>query len=359
MSGLSTWFGWTVSDTNNAELPAIFPLDIKKDDFIKTDMINIFLKILTDVMERTAGLKDDQTALLFDNCVKSNSSDGLLSRLAKAMTDKKDLYLVYEKAVDVIREATHQEQQQIKADYEKSSKSSAGVYISFKNFVRADMVKLYSSLEYSTIGALSKSMNLSKAIQFKMHDMRGSTGLGDSAQVTAKALAVAKGLGQGKDILLDAKDMIESHKPDLTATKEAITFLDSKRCFYLGLPSSYINGEQTGGLGTTGENDTKAIERGLKSYFFSIIKPVIDAIFGVKLTYKSQDFRQITQALEAMKTFDLVSEDYLTLENKKKIIEGLLDVREEDNKTTPAEEVSVPPADPKLLPGKPEKREIA
>lgn len=324
MSSLTTWFGWK-ADTAEQSLPEIFPISITQNEFVKTDVINIFSKILTDVVERTHGLPDDLQSLLWDNCVKSQSSDGLITTLAKAMSDKKDLFLVYEKPLNVLRKATVNEETRIRKDYETQGESAIGYYISFKNYVRADMVKLYSGLEYCTVSALNKSMNLSKAIQFKMSDLRASTSLTDKAEVKEQAQLIAQGLGDGKDVLLDAKDMIETSKPDLTSVKESIMFLNQKRAFYLGMPESYINGEQTGGLGTTGENDTKAIERGLKNYYFSILKPVLESVFQVKVRYKSQDFRQITQGLEALKTFELIGEDLISVENKTAIINQLFD----------------------------------
>lgn len=325
-SGLSNWFGWNASATPSDELPEIFPLEVSESEFVKVDVVTIYQKILTDVLERIQGLTDDQIALLWDNCVASESADGLITMLAKAMTDKKDLFLVYDKALKLVRVATQAEATIIAGDYKTKGESKAGVYISFKNFERADMVKLYSALEYCTVAALHKSMNLSKAIQLKMNDMRSSVSLTDSTVVVTQAQTIAASLADGKDILLDAKDAIETTSPDLTAVKESILFLNQKRSFYLGMPEAYINGEQTGGMGTTGENDTKAIERGLKNYYFSILKPVLEAVFGAKVTYKSQDFRQIAGAMEVLKTLSLIDESLISEENKLLIINGILDL---------------------------------
>lgn len=340
---LSTLFGFATG-TASEELPEIFPLTFKKDEFIKTDVVNIYSKILTDVVERTSGLDDDEKQLLWDSCVMSSSTDGLLTMLAKAMTDKRELFLVYEDGgIGVIREATQEEVTQIKAEYKSSTKSTIGVYVSFKNYLRSDMLKLYSGLEYCTVGSLHKQMNLSKAIQFKMKNMRSTVGAADSAKAITQAQNIAKGLGLGKDVVMDGDDTIDTGKTDLAPTKEAMTYLNERRSFYLGLPASYIMGEQTGGIGSTGEGDTKAVERGLKNYYFSIIKPVLEALFEVSLNYKSQDFRQIAQANETMKTFDLVGEEYISKENKKKIIEGLLDIDPDDNKTEFQKEPTTPP----------------
>jgi hypothetical protein len=344
------FFGWGSNDVPLDELPEIFPLAFKRERFIEIDVTNIYAKVLTDVVERIHGLTDEQVAVLFDNCVQSEASKGLISLLAHAMAFRQELFLVYSKALNVLRKATGPEVEQIRADYKKAGKSSVGVFISFSHYYKSELVALYSALEYCTLASLHKSMNLSVALQLKMSELRSGVSLTDSADVKSQAQTIAKALGKGQDILLDAKDTVETAVPDLTAIKESIEYIESKRSFYLGLPASYINGEQTGGLGTTGENDTKAIERGLKNYYISIIKPVLDVLFETKLAYKSQDFRQIDQALNALKTFALTDDTLVSAENKLLIMNQLLDLPLDAKGDAPPKEtpltngnVNVPP----------------
>ncbi len=345
MSGFASWFTWG-SSSSDTELPEIFPVSISQDLFVKTDIVNIYTKILTDALERTHGLSDDLVAMLWDNCHKAESSDGLITLLAKAMAEKQDLFLVYEKPLNVVRLATNDEALKIREDYKKQAKSTIGIFVSFKNYVRSDMIKIYCALEFCTVSSLHKSMNLSKAVQIKMHELRKGVSLADSADVKNQAQVIAKALASGKGVLLDAKDVIDTSKPDLSATQESITFLNQKRAFYLGMPEAYINGIQTGGLGSTGEGDTKATERGLKAYFLSILKPTLEPLFGAKVTYKSQDFRQIESAVEVIKTFGLIDESLISLENKVKIINSMIGLPEDakGDEPRPAPVVAVPPA---------------
>lgn len=326
---LSEFFGWG-SSSDSTDLPEIFPISISQSDFVDIDVVSIYSKILTDVVERTSGLTDDQIALLWDNCVKSSKQDGLVTLLSKAMSNKKDLFLVYDKPLKVLRTATSAEQAKITEDYAKQATSKVGVFISFQNYVRSDMVKLYSGLDFCTVASLHKSMNVAKAVQLKFNDMRSSVSLTDSTEVKAQAVKIANSLKNGKDVMLDAKDSIETAKPDLTAVNEAIELINQKRSFYLGLPAAYITGEQTGGLSSTGESDTKAIERGLKNYYFSIIKPVLEALFdGAVLSYKSQDIRNILGSMEVIKTFTLSDDELISKENKTMIVNQLLGLPED------------------------------
>lgn len=322
---MSSWFTWGVSSSNSGpqEFPALFPLSVKEADFIKTDVVNIFSKILTDVLERTQGIPKEYQSMFWDNCLQSESDKGVISLLAEAMAEKQDLILVIDKALKVVRKASTQEASIIKADYSREAKSKTGVFISFKHYDRATMVKLYSMLEYLVIVSLNKSMNMAKAIQIKIANLRGSVALTDRADAEAQVAAMVSALSNGRDTYMDKDDDIVTAKIDIDPTQKAMDFIESKRAFYLGLPKSYITGEQTAGIGSTGEADMRAVERGLKSYYFSIIKPTADALFGVETSFKSQDFRLLSSGLEALKTFALVDDALIPLDRKKTIIESL------------------------------------
>lgn len=313
-------------------LNEIFPMLVSQKDFVRIDVQTLYSKILTDVIERTHGITEKVEPVLWDSCLKSENAQGLVSMLAEAMTDQKDLYLVYDKAIDLVKKASNEQQQQIKADYDKNNKSDVGVYVSFTKYEKALLVKLYSALSYCVAGALNKGMNLAMALQIAVNELRQGIGFTDSPIAIEQAKKIADALEQGIPVLIDKNDEIRNAIPDVTPVTNAMKWINERLSLYTGLPASYINGEQTGGLGTTGENDTKAIERGLKSYYKSIIEPVFKALFDLKLSYKSQDFRQLTQALEALKTFDLISDEYLGPVSKGKIIQSLLDLDDEDIK---------------------------
>lgn len=329
------WGGAGAKDTEY-QLPDVFPFAVVQHDFVRNDIETVYSRILTDVLERTLGIKNEFKVLLWDNCLGSEKSDGLVTMLAKAMFDKGELYIVFDKATNVVRKANAQEAIQIRSDYEKQAKSALGVYITFKNFKKTDMMKVYSSLEYCAIGGLHKSMNLSMALQFKMSDLRGSVGASDSSAIEANAKAVAEGLNKGRGALIDAKDIIETSKPDLTATNSAMELINKKKSFYLGLPSSYITGDLQGGLGDKSAGEAKAIERGLLLYYFSIIKPVIEAVFQIGTEFESEDYQQISTSLEVLKTFEITSDEYISAENKLKVVNRMFGFPE-DTKGGPVE----------------------
>jgi hypothetical protein len=341
--GFAEFFGWNVT-TSADELPELFGMPITQTDFVKNDVVTIYSKILTDVLERTQGIPEEKVPLLWDNCLKSSLGQGLVTMLAGAMAEKKDLFLVFDKATDVLRPATQTEQQQIEADYKSKASSSVGIFVSFTSYRRSDMVAFYLTLQYCTIASLYKSMNVSKSLQFKISDLRKSVSLVEADGAKAQAKRMADAMAAGRDILMDAKDELASAVPELEATNQAVKLVIQKLSFYLGLPDAYLTGEQTGGIGASGEQDMRAVERGLKSYFFSIVKPVLEALFTIKVSYKSQDFRQILSGMDALKTFSLTDDALVSSENKRKMLNSIFGL-EEDAKGDPA-----PKQDPKLLP---------
>lgn len=344
-------FGFGEKDSQGDDLINIFPLSIEQAPFVKNDVISIYTKILTDVIERTQGMDDAIEATLWDNCLQSESSDGLITLLAKAMSEKADLFLVYDKPTKVLRKANGSEQQEIRADYAKQAKSDKGVFVSFKNYGRTDMVAIYSALDYCTVGSMNKTMRVAGVVQLKFKDLRRSVAAVDSADVKTSAQKIAKGMNEGRDIAIDGDDTVELAKPDLAPITTSFDVINQKRSFYLGgFPASYIAGALAKGLGDSGDADARAVERGLKPYFFSIIRPVLKALFNKEVSFKSEDYQQLSTSLEALKTFDITSNEHLSAENKTKIVNNLFGLPPDTEGDEPEKVETPPAADPNAKP---------
>ena len=320
------FYNRAISGATGASVAELYPLALLCKDFVKSDIKATYRKILTDCIERTHGIEDDLQKHLWDNCSVSEAPDGLISLIVEAMYNKADLFIYYEKSVNVMRKATSVEADRIRADYAKSGSSPIGAFLSFKNFDITEMLKIYSELEYGVLRGLHKSVNVSRAVQVKVSNMRSSVSVTDSELAIAQAGEIAEGLRRGNDVLMDKDDSIETTTPDVGPIEKAISFTDAKRAYYLNFPMSYISGIQTGGIGSTGEGDNRAIERGLKAFFYSIIKPALLAIFDISVEFKSTDFREMDTALEVAKTFELVSDSTLSKATKNAIISRVFNV---------------------------------
>lgn len=318
----SIGFGNKTSTGTSTELPAIFPLAITQDAFVTSDLQNIYERILTDVLERTQGLPEKYAPHLFDNCLAGEQDFGVVTMLAKAMSIKGDLTVIYDSGTDLLRKPTSEEDRLIKTAIRdgKTELPKGALSVSFKTYTRTDMLKIYSVFEYLAIAGLNKNMNLANAVQIKVDQLRASVGKVDADAVIAQAKAIADALNKGLGVMIDSKDILDMLKPDLTATNATVDFINQKRSFYLGLPSSWITGLAKNSMGDTGEGNSREVERGLKAYFFSIVKPVLKALFDADVTFKSDDFRQMSTALEVLRTVELVSEEYMSTESKLKLV---------------------------------------
>lgn len=323
MKSLFAFGGSSGNATPFEEILDIFPFPCSERNFVRMDIENLYSRILTDTLERTSGISDANQKLLWDNCLGSEVPDGLVTLLAKAMTDKAELFIIYDASVKIIRKAKPDEVTQIKADYKARGESKVGVYITFQNYSRTDMVKIYSALEYFTTASLYKQMALSKAIQLKFEELRSSVGASDMEDVLKQAVEIANALRKGQEVILDAKDIIETAKPDLTATNAALELLNQKKSLFVGLPASWVTGETDGGLSDSGKGDSKRVERGLRNYYYSVIKPVIEKLFKSPTQFKSDDSEGLTAALDAMRTFETTSDEFMSKENKLSVINRL------------------------------------
>lgn len=306
---------------NIFEIAPIFPLDVAAHQFIEFDIISTYTNILTDVAERTSGLTEHEDDALWDSCLQGDAGKGLITLLAEAMYKMNDLYLVWNRnGSGVLRKADPQEQQQIRADYEAQGESPFGVYVSFSDYKRTRMFRIYSNFEYCLLTSLHKTLNLSMAMQLKISDLRQSISNMDSEAAEKQAKDIAEALRKGSDVLIDSGDTIETASPDTSSAEKALDFLTQKKSLILRMPESYINGEQAAGIGSSGEGDNRAIEKGLRHYFASIIKPVFRALFQKDVSFKTEDFRQITTGLEALRAFTLVGTEHIPAEIQRDII---------------------------------------
>lgn len=342
------FFNKAVQGSYASSVPEIYPFRLACDLFIKFDITATYRKILIDVLERTHGIPDEQQKHFWDNVVGSESPDGIISLLVDGMYNQGEVCIFYDKSINFVRKATPDEQQRIKTDYAKSGKSPIGAYISFKNFNVTSILKIYSEAEYGILRGLHKGINITRATQLKISNLRASVAVVDSEIAIAQAKAIAEALKKGDDVLIDKEDTIESATFDIGPVEKSIEFTNMKKAFYLGLPYSYIAGIQTGGIGSTGEGDNRAVERGLKMFYESIIAPVTFALFGIKTVFRSADFRQISNALETAKTFELVSDTLLSRAAKDSIIAQMFDLDPELEKKNKEKEAAARGSDTTL-----------
>jgi hypothetical protein len=166
-----------------------------------------------------------------------------------------------------------------------------------------------------------------------------------------QARRIVNALLSGEPALLDAKDVLELITPDVGPIKEVGEDIDSDISLVLGLPISWVTGKQSKGLGDSGDADARSIDRGLEPYFWESIHPAFSLLFGTKLTLQQESNLDIATGIEAAKTFDLIGDDMIDIENKREILCNLFDVKN-TLKGKPADKPPAPIA-PMARPGFP------
>lgn len=280
-------------------LNAPFCMKFPRDHFEKIKTENLYKKILQRCYSRSEGAQDaEKIQSLFDSSEKSGSPRGLISLLAKAMTDKAEIAIIYE--AGVVRLATSDEKEQIKKDYEDKAKSSLGILVSFKDYCLTDLVKGYMSMIYDILSSMNTQVGLAKALQIKVAMLRSTVSVNGKDEPIAQAKAINEALTKGQSVLMDEKDRVEVLKLDSASVEAAFKFVCSLLASDLGVSLSFITGELTTGMSATGEADSNADEYGFQDYFNSIFKPSCDKLYGWNLVFVSDDWRYTGTMLDKL-----------------------------------------------------------
>ncbi|MDR0675556.1 MAG: DUF1073 domain-containing protein [Elusimicrobiota bacterium] len=302
-----------ISQPTDTGLENIFKLEEDKENFKKNYAIEIYKRLLTDCYYKSVGLAENTENSFWDSYLATEANKGLITLLAEAMYAKTKLYLIYIRNENIVRIATADEQKQIDNDIKNKGKSKIGIVCSFENFYKTNLLKMYLDLIYTTISGINTGINLTQAIILKIGDLRQNISSNDRLDPISQAKKINTGMKEGKSVMLDAKDNIELPKYDVGPTEQSLKLFNSFIANLLGMPLSYVNGELTQGLSTTGESDQLAINRGLAYYFNSIFKPIVDNLMGLKIKFMIENWRKleaVSNLLPILETSEIVSDEY-------------------------------------------------
>ena len=292
---------WFTNDkrTEFDVLNAPFKMNLCVEDFVKIKTENLYKKILQRCYSRSEGAKDaEKIQSLFDSSEKSGSPRGLISLLAKAMTEKTEIAIIYE--AGVVRLADSKEKEQIKKEYEDKAKSSTGILVSFKDYCLTNLVKEYLAMIYYILSSMNTQVGLAKALQIKVAMLRSTVSVNGKDEPISQAKAINEALTKGQSVLMDEKDKVEVLKLDSASVEAAFRFVCSLLASDLGVSLSFITGEMTSGMSATGEADSNADEYGFQDYFNSIFKPACDKLYGWSLVFVTDDWRYTGTMLDKL-----------------------------------------------------------
>lgn len=299
--------------------PFCVEMDIK--DFVDFKVITLYAKILRRCYAKSSGLSDEQAANLWDSVDLGDAQHGIINKVSLAMAKKKELILF--KDGGIIREAEQAEAEQIKKDYEERGRSEKGVYLNFKKYAMTDVLRLYMAFIFEIIRGAWVNVNLTKALQLKIVDARKTIAASDAADPMQVASNVVSALKDGKSVFLDAGDEVKTTDLQTQAIKDALSLVYGLLAGELGVSTSFICGELTSGMAVTGEADVNANEDGIKDFFNSVFKPIMDKLFGVSLKFKSDNWRRIKEFAQIIPFVETA--EYIDDEKKRELLERLFE----------------------------------
>lgn len=281
-------------------------LALRETDYIRYEIESLYKKLLFDCLSRSEGILKAKTkstsqaaqeidlSPYYDSVIVGDAgSKGMVSLLANAMAEKKKISIVY--ADQIIRLATPDEEKLI-----DSGKPSKGVACDFSNYLKSDILTVYFSLLYQAIISLNSHLKITKSLQVKISKLRELVGLKDARIANDQAKKLSAGLKDGKSVLIDELDSIESMKLDTEPASKAIELITSRVAGVIGMPVSYLNGQVATGLSAAGQGDELVIERGLQNIFNEVFKRVSDKVLGTNLKFKKNVWGMIAERLKLL-----------------------------------------------------------
>jgi hypothetical protein len=309
-------------------ISAIWDMQLRSNIYTEIYLNAIFTRILSEVFYRSEPISDEFRRLLRTSYAGSGQK-GLIEYIVCAMVGQKDLVLKYE--AGILHEPNYGEKSKILDDVKKGTKLEQTLVLSFREYHKVTVLRQYLLHKYLLLCTQNKALNISTALQLKIDGLRSTVGMKDFKSEGGpydQAKEIVNALLDGRPAVLDSKDTLDLLAPDISPLKEVSSDLHSEMAFILGMPISWISGIQKGGLGDSGDADARAIERGLEPYFWESAYPSFESLFGVKLKFQTEDYRNIQPALEAMRTFQLDEGELLPKEIQQKILYQLLDIKE-------------------------------
>lgn len=303
------------------DLIAPFCVEMDVKDFVDFKVITLYAKILRRCYAKSSGLSDEQAANLWDSVDLGDAQHGIINKVSFAMAKKKELVLF--KDGGIIREAEPAEAEQIKRDYEERGRSDKGVYLNFQKYAMTDVLRLYMAFIFEIIRGAWVNVNLTKALQLKIADARKTIAASDAADPMQVASNVVSALKNGKSVFLDAGDEVKTTDLQTQAIKDALSLVYGLLAGELGVSTSFICGELTSGMAVTGEADVNANEDGIKDFFNSVFKPIMDKLFNVSLKFKSDNWRRIKEFATIIPFVETA--EYIDDEKKRELLERLFE----------------------------------
>lgn len=307
------------------DLPSPYMLTVEKTAFLDFKVKWLYEKILKRCYALSSGLDDDKARALFDSVELGDATVGLIGLVARALTDKTELILVND--AGIVRVAEFNEAEEIKKDYAARGRSEKGVYLNFAKYTLTDILKCYMELIFEILKAERVNVGLAQALQVKINRMRETISTSNADDPMKQAKNIVDALKGGKSVAIDAGDVIQTTDLQTQAVKDALLMVYGMLASDLGVSLSFVCGELTSGLSVSGEANANFDESGIRDFFITVFKPIVEKLFGVSLRFKTDNWRKVREYAQILPYIE--SSALLSDEQKEQLAVELMGVGEE------------------------------
>lgn len=302
-----------------------FDLFLKETEFVDYMVSDLYQSILTMCFDKIIfpdekDFKDKITPSFYDNLSVEGINKGIIKNLAYGIVQNQKVFLVKASAGDniIIRQGTQEELQK----YEKEQGNIKNqIQMDFTKYNQSKALKLFYSMIYWIIRATNTNVKISNSVLVKIAKLRELVAKEDADDVIKQAKEINDAIKRGNSIIADKDDTMERLEINSQATKDALDVAFSLVSGLIKMPLSFVNGELTTGLTQTGDSDNLAIERGLKNYYYTILKPCTEKLFDTKTRFTSDNTAKLKTLIGILPQLELST--LLTDDEKRAIIEDL------------------------------------
>ena len=303
-----------------------FDLSLKEKEFVDYMISDLYQSILTMCFDKIIfpdaekDFKDKITPSFYDNLSVEGINKGIIKNLAYGIVQNKTIFLVNASAGDniIVRQGTQEELQK----YEKEQGNIKNqIQMDFTKYNQSKTLKLFYSMIYWIIRATNTNVKISNSVLVKIAKLRELVAKEDAEEVIKQAKEINDAIKKGNSIIADKDDTMERLEINSQATKDALDVAFSLISGLIKMPLSFVNGELTTGLTQTGDSDNLAIERGLKNYYYTILKPCTEKLFETKTRFSSDNTAKLKTLIGILPQLELST--LLTDDEKRAIIEDL------------------------------------
>lgn len=303
-----------------------FNLSLKETEFVDYMVSDLYQSIFTMCFDKIIfpdaekDFKDKITPSFYDNLSVEGINKGIIKNLAYGIVQNQKVFLVNASAGDniIVRQGTQEELQK----YEKEQGNIKNqIQMDFTKYNQSKALKLFYSMIYWIIRATNTNVKISNSVLVKIAKLRELVAKEDADDVIKQAKEINDAIKRGNSIIADKDDTMERLEINSQATKDALDVAFSLVSGLIKMPLSFVNGELTTGLTQTGDSDNLAIERGLKNYYYTILKPCTEKLFDTKTRFTSDNTAKLKTLIGILPQLELST--LLTDDEKRAIIEDL------------------------------------